>query len=305
MGKGVNKPDDEIAGGHESGEASAAGLTTERYATELELPVAWVKNCGLVTIDNPWSPNRKAVSIRYRRRNGAWFRDRIRQASEPRNGRQFRSLWDKRDEKLGAMLYGLDGLPAKGCSLFLVCDEAPCHILRFHGFDAVATQGAEGYFPKRDDPELDGFEIAVFAPLDAEFLTRLSRSQHWRRIKVATLEGFVDIIDLHKRGRGQFADIVNAALSKAVPLVGDAKGEKSSDTRSRDGGSSFDGTIVDTSSRLLIAMESFFPVRMARPGRMCGSMDGERRGTCARRAFETGWCMPTIGSPVEHQAPIL
>jgi hypothetical protein len=246
MGEGLNKPDEENAHKHQIGEGGSSGLTLERYAADLDLPVEWLKNNGLATVDNPWNRNRKALSIRYMRRNGAWFRDRIRQATEPRQGRQFKSLWDKRDEKLGAMLYGLESVPAKGCPVVLVCDEAPCHILRFHGFDAVATQDSDGYWTKRDDPELDGLDITVFGPVDPEFRARLSRSAHWRRIKVATIDGVADLIDLHKRDRGQFAEIVNAALRIAVPLVGsDTGGEKAANPRSGDGASGFDGTIVD------------------------------------------------------------
>ena len=270
MGNRVNKPDDENVNGqgseHESGKPVSGGLTLERYARDLHLPEEWLKENGLKTIDNPWNPAKKAVSIRYQRRNGSWFRDRIRQETFPRNTKQHRSLWDKRDEKLGAMLYGIDTLPAEGCPVILVCDEAPCHILRFHGFDAVATQGTEGYFGKRDDPELNGFDITVFGPLDPEFRTRLTRSQHNRRIKVATLEGGEDLIDLHKRDRSGFPDIVNAALSLAVPLAGRDNGEKKAvDTRGGEGGAStFDGTIVDT----LVAIAQ-------RDGKFFSSEDGQ------------------------------
>jgi hypothetical protein len=147
----LNRPDDEMGNGHEGGKSGGTGLTVERYAADLDLPPPWLKENGVTTIDTPGTAN-EAVSIRCNRRNGAWFRDRIRQASEPRKAKQFKSLWDKRDEKLGAMLYGLEGLPAKGCPLFLVCDEAACHILRFHGFDAVATQGRIATLPSEATP---------------------------------------------------------------------------------------------------------------------------------------------------------
>jgi hypothetical protein len=48
------------------------------------------------------------------------------------------------------MLYGLDQPPKQGCRVLLVDDEAACHVLWHHGFDAIATQGEAGYVVKRD-----------------------------------------------------------------------------------------------------------------------------------------------------------
>jgi hypothetical protein len=87
-----------------------------------------------------------------------------------------------------ALLYGLDRLPAPGSRRLLVDDEAACHVLGHHGFDAISTQGAGGYVAARDDPELGTFSISVIAPAGEGLLKRLTRSRHRKCITIATLE---------------------------------------------------------------------------------------------------------------------
>jgi hypothetical protein len=173
MDDAAGQPDEGTGESNDQHRAEEFGLTLERYAHELALPLDWLKGLGLATIDNPWATGRKAVAIPYRQRDGILFRNRIRQAANPVTTPGRKPLWDKRPERLGAMLYGLDQLPAPGCPVLLVDDEAACQVLWHHGFDAIATQGEGGYVVKRDDPELEDFDITVIAPAE-ELLRRLS-----------------------------------------------------------------------------------------------------------------------------------
>ena len=157
MDDAVGQPDEGTGNDDDQGGAQESGLTLESYARELALPLDWLKGLGLATIENPWARGRKAVAIPYRQRDGTLFRNRIRQAINPAATPGRKPLWDRRAEKLGALLYGLDQLPEQGCPVLLVDDEAACHVLWHHGFDAIATQGEGGYVAKRDDPELEDF----------------------------------------------------------------------------------------------------------------------------------------------------
>jgi hypothetical protein len=241
-------PEDQHVGDDDHAMPSEAGLTLENYALGLGLPVDWLKAIGLSTIDNPWAPGRAAVAIPYRQRDGSPFRNRIRQAVRPFDTKRSRTLWDRRPEKLGALLYGLDRLPAPGCPLMLVDDEAACQLLWHRGFDAIATQGAGGYVTSRDDPELSSFSITVIATAAGGLLKRLTRSRHRKRITVATLDGFADLIALHRQSANQFVAVVNAAIAKAKPLIEVAPvltDVKTQSGATGEGNSPLDGTIAD------------------------------------------------------------
>jgi hypothetical protein len=229
-----------------------AGITLEAYAEHLGVPRETLERLGLTTITNPWIEEQTALAIPYRRRDGTPFRLRIRQSLSGADSKRTRSLWDRRQEKLGGLLYGLDQLPAKGCPILLVDDEALCHVLWHHGFDAVAVAGAAGYFPKRDDAELDGFPVTVLAPPPAQaerrvvLLQRLVRSKHRNTIKIAELEGDADLLTMHRQDCSGFVQMLKAALATAAPLLevvrpseehnGAASGERPAER---------DGTIAD------------------------------------------------------------
>ena len=222
---GISPDNENVNGQDDDFEACVAGITIETYAKHLDLPLAEVRRHGLTTVENPWVAGQTAVGIPYRRRDGSPFRLRIRQSLSAADSKRLRTLWDRREDKPGALLYGLDQMPAKGCPVLLVDDEALCHLLWFHGRDAIAVPGADGYFPKRDDPEIADFPITVIAPplMQAErreeLLRRLSRSKHKRNIRVAQLEDHADVLDLHRRDRSSFLQILDAAIAAAKPLV--------------------------------------------------------------------------------------
>ena len=153
--------------------ARKSGTTLEDYARAAGLPVTFLEQLGLRTVDNPWAAGRPSLAVPYRRRDGTAFRARIWQEADPGESRAKRVMWDKREEKLGALLYGLDQLPASGCPVILVDDERACQILWHRGFDAIGAAGASGYYPKRDDPELTGLgTITVISSPAAGGLSR-------------------------------------------------------------------------------------------------------------------------------------
>ncbi len=226
------------------------GVTLQDYARTAGLPTAFLEKLGVRTVDNPWASGRQALAISYRRRDGSAFRDRIWQNVAPGESKAWRALWDKREEKLGALLYGLDQMPAPGCPIVLVDNERSCHILWHHGFDAVGVAGANGYYPKRDDPELAGIvPITVFPGKGGardELLKRLSVSKHRKEFRVAVLDGFADIHDLHMEQSQSFEEHINAALAAAEPLETLLACEPALDARKEaktEGG--MEGTVAD------------------------------------------------------------
>jgi hypothetical protein len=230
--------------------AKKNGVTLQDYARVANLPVAFLEKLGLRTIDNPWTEGRSALAIPYRKRDGAAFRERIWQGTEAGESKARPALWDKREEKLGALLYGLDHLPASGCPIILVDDERSCHILWHHGFDAVGAAGAAGFYPKRDDADLRGLgPITVFPGSGGardELLKRLSISKHRKDFRIAVLDGFAGIHDLHTQQPQGFEACVNGALAAAEPLDAVLAREPALDARKQakaDGG--MDGTIAD------------------------------------------------------------
>ncbi|MEJ2229006.1 MAG: virulence-associated E family protein, partial [Alphaproteobacteria bacterium] len=117
--------------------------------------------------------------------------------------------------------YGLDTLPAKGCPVLLVEGESDAQTLWHHGFDAVAVPGAGSYAPGRDDSELDGLDIIAFIEPDQggeALIKQLNKSRHTSRIKLAKLDGFKDVSELHCKTPDRFDDIVKAAIAAAQPL---------------------------------------------------------------------------------------
>ncbi len=243
--------------------AKKIGVTLQDYATAAQLPIEFLEQLGVRTVDNPWAESRSALAIPYRRRDGSALRDRIWQGVTPGESKARRALWDKREEKLGALLYGLDQMPARGCPIVLVDNERSCHILWHHGFDAVGVAGANGYYPKRDDPELAGITpITVFPGKGGardELLKRLSVSKHRKEFRVAVLNGFADIHDLHMKEPQGFEEHLDAALAAAEPLEALLAREPALDARkeTKTAGSQ-DGTIADTLVNLAQQDATFF-----------------------------------------------
>lgn len=205
------------------------GLTLEAYAAAKRLPVEFLKRLGVATAPDPWGKPRSVLSIPYKKRDGSLHRSRLRVSLDKGADGAPRLVWDKRSEKIGALLYGLDTLPkrssatsAKGCRVILVEGESDAHTLWFHGFDAVACPGAANYSPARDDTELEGFELVAFVEPDKggeALVKQLAKSKHAGRIKLARLPmEFKDASAVHLKAPERFAEIVEAAIAGTVPL---------------------------------------------------------------------------------------
>jgi hypothetical protein len=198
----------------------STGLTLEHYAAAKQLPVDFLRDLGLETIADPWGKPRSVLAIPYRKRDGSLHRNRLRVALQKLSDAP-RMFWDKREDKIGAILYGLDQLPAKGCPLILVEGESDAQTLWHHGIDAVAVPGAGNYAPGRDDPELDGYDIIAFIEPDqggTALVKQLTKSRLRQHIKIAQLEGFKDVSALHCRAPERFEEVLKAAIAKAEPL---------------------------------------------------------------------------------------
>ena len=126
-----------------------AGLTLEQYASAKQLPIAFLKSCGLSEINYD---GMLAVRIPYIGSAGETLAVRFRIAME---GDRFR--W-----KSGTKphLYGLnriDEVRAAG-HVVLVEGESDCHTFWFHGIPALGVPGAATWREDRDAPCLDGVE---------------------------------------------------------------------------------------------------------------------------------------------------
>jgi hypothetical protein len=204
-------------------DAAPAGFTLEQYAGAKALPAEWLyEQMGLETIASPYGKRLPCLSIPYRNRDGSTHRCRLRVRMEKSaDEKKFpRFVWAP-PKTARPILYGLDQLPARGCPLPLVEGESDAHTMWFHEFDAIAVPGAANYKPDRDDPELEGYDLVVFFEDDdggRALIKGLSQSKHRAFIRVARLDGFKDVSDVHLRARGRFADVVNAAIASAEPL---------------------------------------------------------------------------------------
>jgi hypothetical protein len=199
------------------------GLTLEAYSLAKKLPIEFLAKLGLETIANPYRSNAMALAIPYYRGDGVLFRKRIRQTLHKQpDGKDKRMLWDKRDDKPGAILYGLEQLPARGlCLVLLVEGESDCHTLWHRERDAVGVPGAGNYSPARDDKELDGFEIIALIEPDGggeALIKKLAASKLRKSIRLARLNGFKDVSELWLRAPERFDEVLDAAIADAEPL---------------------------------------------------------------------------------------
>jgi hypothetical protein len=238
------------------------GVTLEDYASATGLPLHVLEKLGVRTVENPWNERRKAVAIPYRLRDGSVFRDRIWQAVQSGESKARRAVWDRRENKLGGLLYGLDLLPGSGCPILLVDDESACHVLWHYGFDAVGIAGPNGYYARRDDAELEGLKITVLAGTGAareDLLKRLSASAHRHAILVASLADQASIVALHRDEPARFAERLNTALAAAEPLENVLAREPAQDVKKpAKSNKASDGTVADNLVKLARSGARFF-----------------------------------------------
>ncbi len=191
------------------------GFSLEAYAALKHLPIAFLRSLGLETVQNPYRPNRQALSIPYKRPDGSLLRLRYRVA---RDG-SAKLIWDKAQGH-SVSLYGLDRLQESRDPLFLVEGESDCHTLWFRGRAALGAPGASTFRPARDDVFLEGRRMIALVEPDQggeALLRRLMQSSHQDRIAAARLSGFKDVSELHIREPERFDEILDAAVQAAAP----------------------------------------------------------------------------------------
>ena len=199
----------------------ARNCTLEAYATAKGLEPAFLRELGLRTIANPWDPRRRALSIPYFEANAALHRFRLRTGLlKPSAGRDQRMMWDPRPQAEGTILYGLHRLK-RGETVLLVEGESDAHTLWSHGRNALGVPGASSFKPERDDIHLEGREAVVFMEQDTgglALIKALSRSAHRPRIRVAMLNHFKDVSDMHIACPERFMSRLDLAIAGAKPL---------------------------------------------------------------------------------------
>ena len=205
-----------------SGPDLTSNCTLEAYARAKALPIKFLQGHGLSTVPNPYDTARQALSIPYRTRDGDVHRCRLRSGLyKSDDGPDRRMLWDKQPENHGTCLYGLDRMPGPGQYIILVEGESDAMTLWHHRYSALGVPGATNYKPNRDDPLLADRDVIVIMEKDEggkALLRKLSASVHRGRIRVAVLEHFKDVSDMHVTCPKRFPDRFEKALEQAVPL---------------------------------------------------------------------------------------
>ena len=206
-----------------AGSDLTCNCTLEAYARAKALPIDFLQEeLGLKTVPNPYESARQALSIPYRTIEGAVHRCRLRNGLYKSNdGPDRRMLWDRQPAGHGTCLYGLDLLPVSGEHIILVEGESDAQTLWFHKYPALGLPGAGNYKPDRDDPLLSGREIIAVMEKDEggkTLLRKLSASIHRARIRIAVLDCYEDISDMHVACPELFHDRLDKALLRAVPI---------------------------------------------------------------------------------------
>jgi hypothetical protein len=195
---------------------TGAGCTLEAYAVAKCLPLAFLRALGLETVTNPYRSG-QAVFIPYRDREGKLIRGRLRVALSGKK----KLVWDRLKERETA-LYGLDRLPDSGKLVLLVEGESDAQTLWHRGHGTLGVPGATNFKPKRDDDAFEGLEIVALIEPDAggeALIARLSKSKHAARIKIARLDGFKDVSELHITAPDRFEEVLAKAVADAKPLI--------------------------------------------------------------------------------------
>ena len=194
--------------------------TLETYACSKMLPVEFLRSLGVANVSNPYAPQRRAISIPYFNADGSTHRDRIRAALLRSVGADGRMLWDRMPEGHGTVLYGLNLVNEAG-RVLLVEGESDAQTLWLHGYAALGLPGSSNFNPARDDRFLEGREIIALREPDVGGLTlirTLMKSAHRARIRVAVLEGFKDVSDMHT-GRDAYGAFAHAEDILHIPII--------------------------------------------------------------------------------------
>jgi hypothetical protein len=206
--------------------AQAAGdVTLESYATAKRLDPAFLRSLGLETVANPYARRQKVLAMPYRDASGEFARTRYRVAMAGKN----KTVWDRQKERGVPGLYGLERVPDSAASVFIVEGESDCHTLWSRGHAALGVPGVMTFKAERDAAALDGLDVVVLQePGEGgeALLKRLRGLPDTSRVRVARLDGFKDVSDLHCQAPERFDAVLDAAIANAMPLAAEAKAKK-------------------------------------------------------------------------------
>ncbi len=203
---------------------AASDVTLETYAAAKKLDPAFLRSLGLETIANPYAPRQKVLAIPYRDANGELARMRYRVAMEGKN----KTVWDRQKGKGVPGLYGLERIPDSASLMLLVEGESDCHTLWSRNYAALGVPGVMTFKADRDAAALAGLDVVMLQePGEGgeALLKRLRGLPDTSRVRVACLDGFKDVSDLHCQAPERFDAVIEAALASATPLA-EAKPEK-------------------------------------------------------------------------------
>jgi hypothetical protein len=199
------------SGNRATAQPRSTGLTLQGYAIAKQLPLEFLKACGLSDLTYDGSP---AVRIPYYGETGEELAVRFRIALD---GDRFR--WKSGTRPC---LYGLNRISEarKAGYVVLVEGESDCHTLWFHGIPALGIPGATNWREDRDARHLDGMET-IYVVLEpdrgGEAVRRwLSTSSIRHRVKLIRLP-VKDPSALHLENPDQFKTCWQTACSSAVP----------------------------------------------------------------------------------------
>ena len=204
---------------------AASDVTLEAYAKAKHLDPAFLRRLGLETVKNPYRSRQQVLAIPYRDASGELDRMRYRVAMTGKP----KAVWDRQKENGMPGLYGLDRVPDSAASVFLVEGESDCHTLWSRGHAALGVPGVMTFNAERDAAALASLDVVfIQEPGDGgeALLKRLKALPDVSRIKVARLDGFKDVSDLHCQAPERFDTVIEAAIASATPLAAKVKPKK-------------------------------------------------------------------------------
>ena len=214
------------AGIDASSPAQAAGdVTLEVYAKAKKLDPAFLRSLGLETVANPYAPRQKVLAIPYRDASGEPVRMRYRVAMEGKN----KTIWDRQKERGVPGLYGLERVPDSASIMLLVEGESDAQTAWSRGYAALGVPGVMTFKAERDAAALAGLDVVVLQePGEGgeALLKRLRSLPDTSRIRVAKLDGFKDVSELHCQAPERFDAVLDAAIAGAKPLTGIEPGQR-------------------------------------------------------------------------------
>jgi hypothetical protein len=214
------------AGIDASAPAQAAGdVTLEVYAKAKKLDPAFLRSLGLETVANPYAPRQKVLAIPYRDASGEPVRMRYRVAMEGKN----KTIWDRQKERGVPGLYGLERVPDSASIMLLVEGESDAQTAWSRGYAALGVPGVMTFKAERDAAALAGLDVVVLQePGEGgeALLKRLRSLPDTSRIRVAKLDGFKDVSELHCQAPERFDAVLDAAIAGATPLAAEAERKK-------------------------------------------------------------------------------